>query len=92
MQSKVVKQKKLEVISPSFRPLSVIKAVEKSYIQYWVDGGKKLLVNVQGKRCDAPKVVDPLVEYALSIPGLEKGQMVAKKEELMVAFAIRAGL
>ena len=88
----VVKKKKPEVISPSFGPLSVIKATEKSYTQYWVDGEKKLLVNVPGKRCDAPKVVDALVEHVLSTPGLEKGQMVAKKEELMVAFAIQAGL
>ena len=42
VQSKVAKQKKLEVISPAFGPLSVIKAVEKSYIQYWVDGGEKI--------------------------------------------------
>ena len=75
----VVKKKKPEVISPSFGPLSVIKATEKSYIQYWVDGEKKMLVNVQGKRCDAPKVVDALVEHVLSTPGLEKVQMVAKK-------------
>jgi hypothetical protein len=57
-----------------------------------VDGEKKMLVNVQGKRCDAPKVVDALVEHVLSTPGLEKVQMVAKKDELMDAFAIQAGL
>ena len=46
-----------------------------------------MLANVQGKKCDAPKVVDALVEYVLSTP-----QVVAKKEELMSAFAIKAGL
>ena len=38
----VVKKKKPEAVSPSFGPLSITKAAEKSYIQYWVGNEKNV--------------------------------------------------
>ena len=64
-----------------FGALKVTKAKENTYIQYFVDGKRTLLVNVQGSSCDCHKGVDALVLYACSNTGLEKAHMLTKRNE-----------
>ena len=83
-KSKVLKSGETWKTSPSFGYVKITHATEKSYIQFRKTPEDKfaLLVNVQGlpKRKD---VADQLFSFVRCQAGLDKAQVISKRNELM---------